>query len=360
MCLPVTIIITVFGNLSYGYPGGDIQPNTGEIQIHQSSHVACTPSTKVIEADLSWNRTGALSISPSTANSRYGNLNNLQTTHIMSTCIDSHFVRHSHNDSISVTLFDGVVGADFIMGNASKLTRNYMPDLSAASLFSPQALEDVLTRYFRQCAAIVAKNYMMNHVSKPLKGSLTGQYKRIVVQSSTAQSMAVLVGLCAVFTTILIFLVPDYGILPCNPTTPLGIASLVAHSSGLLGLFRSIEDSDRARFNHLLSLWEFKSNVTPSSLPRLAYYNIQQREAQPNIDEKHRTPVTTPTPTVTPPLLLRFPIRLCLCFVLVGLILALEFFGRWSGSEDGGFSIAEDKTTGHHYMWTTLPALLVS
>ena len=331
------------------------------IEVQRTNQILCEPQAKHIKVDTAYNASNwmkPLTVHPSLDSPHGHYLSNEATAAVMNTWLDSHGLSNDLNSSVSARLSNFTVDADLIMGNALDQWRKQHPGISEASFFEVKHLQDALTAYVKQCAAVVLKYYTMETASTEVQASITRNEKRHVVQPWVAQCMAVLVGLCAALSMFAIVLVPEYGILPCDPTNLIGVASLIAHSPGFRARLRNIGTTDRAPLVDLLRYAEFKSEVNQETCSRRPLFSICEIGIG---TEKHGI-LSDPqhqTQNLKRPFFLRTSIRLCSCFTLAGLIIILEALVRKSIAESGLANVAGDNTRYIHYLWTALPALLL-
>ncbi|KAK3368424.1 hypothetical protein B0H63DRAFT_76137 [Podospora didyma] len=122
------------------------------------------------------------------------------------------------------------VHAEDAMRQQLKRTRNMTP----ASLHEHDTLRQVATSWYCQLAGIHVKQSLTEPTSTVATGSVTTNENRLVVRTWAAQWMVGVMAACAILTSILMFVVPEQGILPCNLATVLGMAFLVCDSPYLL------------------------------------------------------------------------------------------------------------------------------
>lgn len=107
----------------------------------------------------------------------------------------------------------------------------------------------------------------MEPASLNATGICTLMENRLVVRTWSPQWMAGLMSSSAILVLAVLLIVPTQGILPQDPITTIGIATLLSHSRDLLTMVRPMGAVDDRNFERLLPQEVYKSDVTsdPSS-----------------------------------------------------------------------------------------------
>lgn len=223
----------------------------------------------------------------------------------------------------------------------------------AKDMFDPVFLGQFASDYYRQYAAIVAKNSLMEPAAIEVQGSATFMANRLVVRTWAAQWMAGLVVSCLILLAIALFTVPRRGILPRNPSNIPDMAALLLHSHGLRDRLCRLGAADEKDLTKALEKCHFHSGVVHSPMTNQREFVILDQQQGP--DDWSRTFSQTPARRNQHPGVLHPAFRLTMCTILAGIIIALEMMLRKSNKEDGLGDVGND--TYMHYLWTTLPAL---
>ncbi|KAK4150889.1 hypothetical protein C8A00DRAFT_17622 [Chaetomidium leptoderma] len=353
-------VLVMFGNLTYSYDYTKTQKDyTGQVEfhpyiaeLHQSTQMLCVPTYSITKVDVVRNGTQTRSVTASPG-AAHRTLDSVTAWGMM----DAHYAAF-HNGISSegspyghgVMVSETDVDVDESMGFA--LPSQLAADQPLASLFDPTFLRRVAAGYYRQFAAIVAKQSLMEPASIRTMGSVTMWQNRLLVRTWAAQWMAGLAATCVLLTAVAAFLVPKRGILPCSPTTLPGMASLVAHSPDLLTMLRFSGAANAESLGRPLLASTFKSGAAVDTLSNEPHFTISsdqhlslgRAQTFSQVNSKH-----------THPSVLHPAARLALCFVLAGLIVTVELTLRKS-NDDSGLAYAGDGAYIHH-TWTTIPAI---
>lgn len=128
------------------------------------------------------------------------------------------------------------------------------------SLLDSETLGKAASDYYSQFGAIIAKTSLLQQAKTPITGLVTFDQNCLVVRSWVAQWMAGLVVFGIVLSAILLFMVPTHPLLPSNPSTILGMASLLAHSGDVMNCLRSAGFADDNSLARCLRYSTFQSS----------------------------------------------------------------------------------------------------
>ncbi|KAK4033529.1 hypothetical protein C8A01DRAFT_19546 [Parachaetomium inaequale] len=349
-------VLVMFGNLTYtvdysktekDYTGaGTLHPLIA--RLHQSAQMLCVPTYGITKVDVVRNGTQTRSVTAIPGiTSR--NLDSISAWDLM----DAHYaafktfilIAYGKTTEVSQTTVD----VDQRMELA--LRTQLAPDQPVTSLLDPKSLQQLATGYYRQVAAIIAKQTLMEPASVQKHGSVVMWDNRLVIRNWAAQWMAGMAAVCVVLTAAATFLVPSRGILPCSPATLPGMALLVGHSPDLLAMLRLSGAADTKSLGRPLLTSTFRSGVVADPTSSQPHFTI--------LSELHSDRKSLTFPQViskhSHPGVLHPGFRLALCLLLTLLIIALELTLRKSNHDDGLGDAGDD--TYIHYTWTAVPAV---
>lgn len=335
------------------YTGHPSHPWPGKMS--RSTQILCTPQHTTVKLDIVRNGTDVRDITESTGTPNI-TLDAVSGWDIFAA------VQASYNNSIESS--QGLIWGQhsFVVGNTSVNADGYMmssiftqlaPNTSTLRLYDEDFLQEVVTGYYRQHAAIIAKQSLMESAAIAATGSVLVNQDRLVVRNWAAQWMAGMVIACLALTLFLAFHVSAQGILPCSPTTMLGTASLILHSHDLTSRLRGLGAADIEVHEQVLRDSRFSSGIVQDQETYQMQFGIL--DSQGELDSKNRG-LSQVVSKPRQPTLLHPVSRGVLCHVLVVLIIALELLLHKSTVEDGLGDVADD--TYIHYTWTTIPALV--
>ncbi|KAK8069938.1 hypothetical protein PG994_006554 [Apiospora phragmitis] len=361
-------VLLMFGKFTYTM---DYSKNTtdytGQVKTHplvggisQSSQMLCVPTYTINRVDVVRNDTQTLSVELASDGSNR-TLDSIRPWAIM----DAHFAAYDnelegsstsvwgHSTNISTVAVD--VDEYFGVAIDSQLGSNTTAQVS--DMLDPGFLKQFAESYYRQFAAIVAKQSLMEPASIDITGTAVFMADRLLVRSWSAQLMAGLTAVCLVLSAILLFTVPKQGILPRNLSNIPDMASLILHSPDLQTRLRDIGAVDQKSLARTLDRRHYQSTVVQNPATGQAEFAIldqQQSAEDASQDPGHPPPLVRARRNLHPSIL-HPATRLTLCLILIGLIIALEILLQKSNREDGLGDVGND--TYIHYLWTTLPAL---
>jgi hypothetical protein len=335
------------------YTGHTSHPWLGK--LFRSTQVLCTPNHTTIKLEVVRNGTNVLNLTESTgapdvsldAVSGWDIYTVLQASYNNAIEESQALDWGQHDVEVSNTY----VNADGFMMSA--LLTQLSPNASTLRLFDADYLQEVVTGYYRQHAAIIAKQSLMDPAAIAATGSVLVNEDRLVVRTWAAQWMAGMVIACLLLTLFLIFHVSAQGILPCGPANILGTASLLRHSHDLTRRLHGLGAANVKVHEPVLRSSRYSSGLIRDQETNQMQFGILDSEPEPEA-ETHGLSQVVSKPRQ--PTLLHPVSRGVLCLILVALIIALELLLHKSAAEDGLGDIDDD--TYIHYTWTTIPAVV--
>ena len=355
-------IIIIFGKMNYTidfsrntttYNGHQTNPLIAKME--QSTQLICTPGYSLGQVEVVRNSTRTKSVArlPGPWDSTLSGVSGWAMA-------DALFKSHDNGlESVGVTwgsqvnISMDIIDVDASMHSAILLWLQHAPDTKASALFDSDTLRQVASRFYRQHGAIVAKQALLKPAEVPITGAAIVNQNRLVVRSWAAQWMAGLVAACLLLAAVSMFLVPRRGVLPRNPSTITGTASLVQNSDALLARLRDSGAADERTLSGVFDGSQFRSGVGSGVATHPGQFVV--------LGSHQHSGAAVPTPARaahTHPSVLHPASRLALCVVLVAIIIALELMLRKSTSEDGLGDVGDDDTY-LHYTWTTVPAVVL-
>ncbi|KAH8883502.1 hypothetical protein GQ53DRAFT_846924 [Thozetella sp. PMI_491] len=350
-------VLVLYGNLTYYYDETSKFGIPSDTRM-ESNHMLCAPTYSIHRVDVVQNGTQTLTVaqSPGSANRT---LSSVTPWGIMA----AHFLTYGASNPIEesqdhsgMSRFMDISGTrlevDPYMANV--LLGRLPPGTKVESLADFDFLQKLAVGYYEQFSAILAKQTLMEPASIETTGFAIMNQNRLVVRPWAAQWMAGLAASCIILTLITLFLVPRHGILPCNPSSILGAASILLHSHQLLDLLRNSGAADDKHLEGAVMPFRFQSGLMHDDSS--VQYAIVGRDDDKATDGV----VTSSQASLKPrrPALLRPASRLILCSVLIALVVTLEVTLHKSDQEDGLGDVLGDDTY-LHYTWTAIPSLVM-
>lgn len=224
-----------------------------------------------------------------------------------------------------------------------------------SSLYNASSLERLAQTYYRQFGAIIARLSLMQPQSTNTTGSALVMTNRLMVRSWSGQWMAGIAAVCCFLTAMMALSSPSFGILPCNPSSLFGLAVLTSHSPELLVKLRDAGDADEKCLSRSLKSSKFQSSIIHNSTLGQPQFAIEEI-ADIGVGKDPQLLQQSQSPHAHPGLLHPWT-RLALCMTLFGAVAALEVTLHKSEHNDGIGDVFDD--TYIHYLWTSMPALLL-
>ncbi|KAK8107996.1 uncharacterized protein PG998_010009 [Apiospora kogelbergensis] len=242
---------------------------------------------------------------------------------------------------------------DQYMGLAMDSQLGIDTSTSPTDLLNPNALNQLAEAYYRQHAAIIAKQLLMEPASIETTGSSVSMENRLVVRD-WAQLMVVLIIFCLILCVGSLFTVLDQSI-PRNPSCITDMAALLLHSHDLKTTLRGLSATNEKDLVAGLARRNFKLGTIRDIVTKqteLIIHDEQQCDSgTPQGFVRIRTR-SNPHPRILHP-----GLRLALCSVLIALIVGLDLLLQRSNEENGLQDVVSDKYM--HYLWTTTPAIIL-
>ncbi|KAI0199409.1 hypothetical protein F4808DRAFT_471695 [Astrocystis sublimbata] len=325
--------------------------------LHKSTQMICVPTYTIARLDVTRNgtQTQSVGLSPGGFNR---SLESLHPWEIMDAHFDAYLARGSrspwlwHGGPPKILTFR--VDTDPYMEVAfHQLGPN--PTVQPTDFFNPVFLKEFGESYYRQFAAVVAKQLFMEPASIETMGTATLMANRLVVRTWAAQLMVGLTVACLVLSIIVLFTIPRQGILPRNPSNLPDMAVLLLHSRDLQAKLCDLGAGGEKDFARALGRCRYESVIVHSATRNQAEFAILDQQQYAADGPQHCS--NTPAEPNQHPGILHPASRLTFSFVLAGLIITLELLLQKSNREDGLGDVGND--TYVHYSWTTLPALVL-
>lgn len=324
-------------------------------RLLDSAQLLCSPTYNISKVDLVKNGTEMQTVElSSSSDAQNRTLDHVTPWSIMR----AHYESFGSSDGTSTSRESFVLGNETIDVDpyARILLDSQLPaGTDASSLYDLSLLERMAQSYYRQFGAIIARQSLMQTGPVSTTGSALVMKNRLMVRSWSGQWMAGLAAACLLFTIMTILMAPKHGILPRSPSALSGVAALVSHSPELLTKLRDAGDADEKSLSRSLKSSQFQSGIFQTTASRQPQFAIQ--DAAEIDDEKDAQPFQQSRSPHAHPGLLHPWTRLGLCLVLLGVVAALEATLHESQHKDGLGDVGDD--TYIHYLWTSLPALLL-
>ncbi|KAI0440432.1 hypothetical protein F4803DRAFT_527259 [Xylaria telfairii] len=221
--------------------------------------------------------------------------------------------------------------------------------LSQSSLFTGDNIVRLVSVYYRQYTAVLARVLLMKATSIPSLGSAIVSENRLLVQTNPTHLMATLLFI-SIIMLVIIWREQSRLLLPHKPNSIIGNAILLAHSplSGLTGMGSApISDLDA-----ILSCWVYRLQIEPKETvqnQQLSLYTDQRFPLRKDT-EMAQTKAST-----FRPLSLSATLRLLVIMLVGAATMILEILLHKS---ERNYGIANSPAEGNTYrLWTALPGL---
>ena len=337
--------------------------------LHASAQLICKPSYTVSNFELVQNGTQMESLVPA-ANPSPRALDKVHPWDIAQAYYNSHNIPYNYdaespNALISYPVFDRSLYLDRYMSLA--LFMNNARPANTSSGFDPSTLASHFEQYYQSYAALVAHQSLVE--AKPLSTTGTGLTieNRLVVQALASHAIASLLALSMLLAIPTWFALPKSNMLPRNPSSIIGVATLAA----------------RSHHNELLLLTEpnVVSEWTPSHSdddlngrrglaqhwgpPRKAGFTVLSTKASPSIrgsqtnDSASKKQLRRSLRSrLTRPFALHPFMRLGMASSVLIIIAALVVLLNVSRRGNGLGFVSQN--TYMHFIWTSGPAFILS
>ncbi|KAK8085699.1 hypothetical protein PG997_006970 [Apiospora hydei] len=361
-------VFLMFGNITYArdYSKKPTMDYTGRnptyplvAKLPQSAQMLCVPTYTISPVDVVRNdsRTQSVELSPG---GKSRTLDSIRPWAIM----DAHFSAYNnrlegssastwgHKTNLSTVEVD----VDEYFGVA--IDSQFGPNTTAqvSDMFDRDFLGQFAGTYYRQFAAIIAKQSLTEPAAIDITGTAVFMANRLLVRDWSAQWMAGLTAACLVLSVVLLFTVPRQGVLPRNPSNIPDMATLILHSPDLQRRVRDLGAADEKSLVQGLERHSFQSGVVQNpTTSRPEFAILDQRQFADDASPRDPGAPLVRARRNLHPGILHPATRATLCLIVIGLIIALELLLQKSNREDGLGDVGND--TYIHYLWTTLPAL---
>ncbi|OAA67927.1 hypothetical protein SPI_00122 [Niveomyces insectorum RCEF 264] len=229
---------------------------------------------------------------------------------------------------------------------------------SSTSLLDASALQDFAGNYYRQYAALIARQALMQPASIATSCTAFIGGDLLIVGTVAVQIVAVLLAAILLLNVVAICVVPGKGFLPRDPHSLLDVAALLSHSRPLLQTLRGAGGADQATLRNRLSPMSYYTGVEAydrgSAETGQGYFRVFT-----GYDQTETNPAPArPTGGWHHPFGLH-PVQRVLMYVFLGgLIAGLEVALRVSSSRGGFTTIGIGGYM--HFVWTMVPALVAT
>ncbi|KAK0633974.1 hypothetical protein B0T14DRAFT_508155 [Immersiella caudata] len=322
--------------------------------LHRSGQLLCIPKFDIGKVEVVRDRANIRSVTP-IPSSFTGTLDSVSpweiaTAHFNVTNSVLNNLKGQEQYRITLNVSDSEIDVDSYMELA--VHTQLSPGKPVSSLYDINNLHQLAEGYYQQSTAIIAKQALMEPASLEVRGTATVFAERLLVQAWAAHWMAGILGFCSIIILVALLVVPSRGILPCNPSTIHGMASLIQHSDDLVARLEFSGTASDKHLGHVLQGTQFHSSVGAGPMAQ-ARFAIQDTRGDGNADALHFPQFRS---LQAHPAIVHPATRTALCVVLAGLVIALELLLRKSAAEDGLGD--EEEGTSIHYTWTAIPAIV--
>ncbi|KAF9767968.1 hypothetical protein IL306_014790 [Fusarium sp. DS 682] len=259
------------------------------------------------------------------------------------------FTNSSYSEEAIVDT-DEAVSAALVLGSRDG---GDLPSL--ASLTESDTLRQLSEDFFMQYSALVARYAMMEPSSSASTAIASYIERRMVVRPIPAYLITVFLAICFALAVSTIFFVPRKGFLPRDPSTIVGMASVVAHSHPLVECLKGMGAAPNKALRARLDGSTYMSGAEGHKKlenPNLGYYHIFGGNAPP----PNVLPRRFDSSTWRQPIPLHGLIRLIYILILACIIIGFEVSLRVSQRNDGLRTMKDD---GAYIAWTVVPALVL-
>ncbi|KAK7949768.1 hypothetical protein PG988_016407 [Apiospora saccharicola] len=249
--------------------------------------------------------------------------------------------------------YNSAMDVDLYMGLAMDSQLGIDTPASPTDLFNSDFLKQLAEAYYRQHAAIISKQVLLEPASIETTGYAVVMENRLVVRD-WAQSMVGLIMSCLALSAIALYTIPTQGI-PRDPSCIPNMAALLLHSHNLQTRLRDLsatveKDLIRGLARYNFQLGSIRDPVTEQA--EVIILDQQQHYGNTSQDFIRARLRSNPHPRILHPNL-----RLVICSILLALIIGLNLLLQKSNRDDGLRDVVDDKYI--HYLWTTTPALIL-
>ncbi|KAF5017889.1 hypothetical protein F66182_10157 [Fusarium sp. NRRL 66182] len=251
---------------------------------------------------------------------------------------------------------DAVLDSDEAMSAALAMrSREGEETSNLESLTDGDTVRQLAQDFFAQYSALIARYAMMETASSSSTAAASYVERRLVVRPVPAYLMTAFLAICLALTIVTICLVPRRGFLPRDPSTIVGMASVVAHSHPLVECLKGMGAAHDNALRTRLEGSTYSSGAEGHEKlenPNLGYYHIFGGKAPP----RNLLPRRFDSSTWRQPLPLIGIIRLLYILILACIIIGFEISLRASRRDDGLRTMDNDTA---YMAWTVVPAFVL-
>ncbi|KIL86770.1 hypothetical protein FAVG1_10026 [Fusarium avenaceum] len=250
---------------------------------------------------------------------------------------------------------EAILDADEAMSAALALSSRGGNQLKLESLTDGDSLRQLAQDFYAQYSALIARYAMMEPSSDSSTAIASFIERRLVVRPVPAYLITAFLAICFVLALVTICLVPKKGFLPRDPSTIVGMASVVAHSHPLVECLKGMGPAPNRAIRSRLGDSTYMSGAEGHEKlenPNLGYYHIFGGNAPP----PNALPRRFDSSAWRQPVPLHGLIRLIYILVLACIIIGFEISLRVSHRFDGLRTMNTDTA---YLAWTLVPALVL-
>jgi hypothetical protein len=251
---------------------------------------------------------------------------------------------------------DAVLEVDEAMSAALALGSREGWDLpKVGSLTEKEILRHLTENFYAQYSALIARYAMMGPSTRSSTAVASFIGRRLVVRAAPAYLITALLVLCLLLTLATMCLVPRKGFLPRDPSTIVGMASVVAHSHPLVESLKGMGPAPnrvlRSRLEGSTYLSGAEGHEKLDS-PNLGYFHIFGGKAPSTTCQPRRYDSSTWRQPIPLHGLIRLIYALALAFIIIGFEISLRLSQRYEGLR----TMDDDAA---YLAWTIVPALVL-
>ncbi|RGP80191.1 hypothetical protein FLONG3_1725 [Fusarium longipes] len=223
------------------------------------------------------------------------------------------------------------------------------------SLMDKEIMRHLTENFYAQYSAIIARYAMMGPSSNSSTAVASFIGRRLVVRAAPAYLITALLVLCLFLTLATMYLVPRKGFLPRDPSTIVGMASVVAHSHPLVESLKGMGPAPnrviRSRLEGSTYLSGAEGHEKLDS-PNLGYFHIFGGKAPSTTCQPQKYDSSTWRQPIPLHGLIRLIYVLALAFIIIGFEISLRLSQRYEGLR----TMDDDAA---YLAWTIVPALVL-
>ncbi|KAF4997177.1 hypothetical protein FGRMN_4072 [Fusarium graminum] len=250
---------------------------------------------------------------------------------------------------------EAIVDADEAMSAALAVRSREGDRPKLESLTEGDTLKRLSQDFYAQYSALIARYAMMEPSSNSSTAVARFVERRLVVRPVPAYLITAFLATCFLLTLVTMCLVPKKGFLPRDPSTIVGMASVVAHSHPLVECLKGMGAAPNRAIRSRLGDSTYMSGAEGHEKlenPNLGYYHIFGGNAPPS----NVLPRRFDSSQWRQPVSLHGLIRLLYILVLACVIIGFEISLRVSRRFDGLRTMDTDTA---YLTWTVVPALVL-